>query len=119
MKTIHTMLLFFMLVTTVSLNAYDSAFDGRILGIYLGYNQDKGYSFSVSDELRSRILTFATIEDSTLLKRYNLKEDASLVGKSFIITYDSSTNFETGGVNLTLISLKRASAFKSSLGKSN
>lgn len=110
MKTkMNGLLLVLLFLGTFSLNAYYPSFGGRVLGTYLGFSEYKGYSFSVSDELRTKILSFGQIKDSSLLKRYDLKDDA-LVGNKFVITYSSGVHEETGGVELTLISLKRATS---------
>lgn len=94
---------------TFFVNAYYPPYGGRVLGTYLGFSEYKGYSFSVSDELRTKILSFGSIKDSTLLTRFDLK-GGSLVGDQFVITYSSGVHEDTGGVQLTLISLKKANS---------
>lgn len=90
-----------------------------ILGIFLGYEQNKGYSFSVSEGLRAKVITFGEIEDSTLLSKYNLKDDVSLVGSSFNITYETGLNKHTGAVELKLVTLEKTELPDTLLEKHN
>lgn len=81
-------------------------FNEEILGVFLGYEDYKGYSFSVSDGLRAKVITFGEIEDSTIIKKYDLK-NPSLVGTSFHLVYETGTNDETGLMELNLISIEK------------
>lgn len=114
MKRKKNLLVIVLLVLSFAAHAFYSNY-GRVIGTYLGYSETSGYSFSISDELSTRIISFGHVEDSTLVKRFKLKTSEDVIGKQFVITYSSGTQEETNGVDLTLISLKRANtkfAFK-------
>lgn len=107
MKRKKNLLLIVLLALSFATHAYYSTY-GRVIGTYLGYSETSGYSFSVSDDLSTRILSFGQVEDSTLVKRFKLKTSKDVIGTRFVITYSSGTHEETNGLDLTLISLKRA-----------
>lgn len=93
-------------------------FNKGVLGIFLGFQDNKGYSFSVSDGLRAKVITFGEIEDSTIVEKYHLK-DESLVGTSFNIIYETGTNEDTGNLKLNLISLEKTASPDTLLEKHN
>lgn len=104
------------LLIVFSLKAF--SFDKGILAIFLGYQDGKGYSFSLSEGLRAKIITFGEIEDSTLLEKYDLK-DVSLVGRSFMLKYETGENAETGKLELNLLDLQQTASPDSLTEKHN
>lgn len=97
---------FFLVLFSIAFSLKSFCFDKGVLAVFLGYEDGKGYSFSLSEGLRAKVITFGELEDSTLLNKYNLK-DVSLVGSSFMLRYETGKNDETGNLELHLLELEQ------------